>query len=143
MPHWESVFGHDYEVPGFVRFLIQKKILEDTSWGNDASPSFGVWDQTGDHRVVFWVDHPVSRRRHDRMPTEKRFHVQERDEIKFSSDDLDESLVELFKALGRFHGRTPPKGPKEWRPRSSKAVAEDWQEKLSELIHEYYDRQDR
>lgn len=143
MPHWESVFGHDYEVPGFVRYLVQKKILEDTSYGNDTAPSFGVWDNVSDRRIIFWVDHPLNSRRHDRAPNEKRFHVQEGDEISASSDDLDTALEALFAALGRFHGGPKRPGPKEWRPKASKNTAEQWQEKLSELIHEYYDQQDR
>lgn len=141
MPHWESAFGHDFEVPGFVRFLIQKKILEDTSWGNDTAPSFGVWDPTGDRHVVLWVDHPVQRRRQDK--NDKRFLIQEEYEIRFSSDDLDAALEALFAALGRFYGSERPKGPKEWAPRKSRAPSEKWKEKLPELIHEYYDQQDR
>lgn len=140
MPHWESVFGHDYEVPGIVRYLVQKKILQDTSYGNDESPSFGIWDPTSDKRVVLWVDHPIGSKR--QTPGE-RFHVQEGDKIFFSTEDLEAALVELYHALGRFHGGNRPAGPKEWRPKSSKGVQDEWEYKLGDVLKEYYGKQDR
>lgn len=140
MPHWESVFGYDYEVPGFVRFLVQKKILEDISYGNDESPSFGVWDPTSDRRVVFWVDHPIGSKR--QTPGE-RFRVQEGNKVFFSTEDLEAALVELYHALGRFHGGIKRSGPKEWRPRTSKMIKEEWEDKLGDVLREYYGKQDR
>lgn len=139
MPHWESVFGRHFEVPGFVRFLIQKKILEDISYGNDASPSFGVWDAGSDRRVVFWVDHPITQFREN---LGERFHVQRDQEIIFSSDDLEGALETLFVELGEFHARGAPKGPKEWRPRGAgpKEVILEWKDKFPELLEEYYRR---
>lgn len=140
MPHWESVFGHHFEVPGFVRFLVQKKILEDASWGNDTSPSFGVWDPTSDRRVVLWVDHPIKRFREN---LSQRFHIQRgEDDIVTSSDDLEEALESLFLELGKFHASRAPKGPKEWRPKGAgpEETVEEWKEKLPELLDEYYHR---
>lgn len=136
MPHWESVFGHDFEVPGFVRFLVQKKILQDTSYGSDFMPSFGMWDPTSSRRVVLWTNHPMSRRREKMAATDGRFSVQEGDSIVFSSESLDEALEALFAALGRFH--SGPRGPKEWRPKKN-----PWTEKLPDLLDEYYGDSDR
>lgn len=139
MPHWESVFGYQFEVPKFVQFLVQKKILQDISYGNDTSPSFGVWSPISDRRVVFWVDHPIKSKREN---LGERFHVQVDQEIHFSSDDLEEALENLFLELGKFHAEKEPSGPKEWRPRKAgpKAVVEEWKEKLPELLEEYYER---
>ncbi len=139
MPYWESVFGHHFEVPGFVRFLIQQKILEDISYGNNVSPSFGVWDPTSERRVVFWVDHPIKKYRQNLA---ERFHVQRDQEVIFSSDDLEEALENLFEELGKFHSERTKTGPKEWRPRGGgpKEVVQEWKERLGELLDEYYVR---
>lgn len=137
MPHWESVFGRHFEVPGFVQFLVSKKVLEDTSYGNDEAPSFGVFDPITEHRVILWVNHPLRSRRHD---FGDRFMVQENDQIDFSSDDLEAALEDLFKKLSRFQRTLPRKGPKEWRPAGSKESQEDWQEKLTDLKDEFYAR---
>jgi hypothetical protein len=139
MPHWESVFGHHFEVPGFVRFLVQKKILEDISWGNDASPSFGVWDPTSDRRVVLWVDHPIKQFREN---VGERFYVQRDEDAFFSSEDLEEALETLFVELGKFYAEKAPKGPKEWRPANAgpRDVEAEWKEKLTDLLGDYYER---
>jgi hypothetical protein len=137
MPHWESVFGTDYEVPLFVRYLVQQKILQDTSYGNDLMPSFGIWDPASDRRVVLWVEHPMSRRRKNMAPTDGRFAVQDGDEVVFSSESLDLALESLFAALERFHRGARRAGPKEWHPARYKGV---WNGKLAKLIKEYYDQ---
>jgi hypothetical protein len=142
MPRWESVFGHDFEVPKFVQYLTnQKKILQDISYGNDTSPSFGVWSPASDRRVVFWVDHPIQSRREN---LGERFHVQRDSEIVFSSNDLEPALESLFLELGKFHAEQAPSGPKEWRPKGiGPKIILEWQGKLAELIDEYFDEYKR
>lgn len=54
--HWRSEFSDAYAVPRKVELLVLDGKLEDTSWHNDAAPSFerevGGWD------VRLWVEHP-------------------------------------------------------------------------------------
>lgn len=138
MPHWESVHGIRYEVPGFVQFLAKKRILEDASWKNDAAPAFGVYDEKTDRKVILWVDHPILSRRESGS---ERFQVQADDEVYLSTNELETALETLFHELGKFHaGRTPKQGPKEWRPSNPQHAKQEWEDHLRNLLEEYLDK---
>lgn len=136
MPNWISEHGRNFEVPHFIDYLVNQKVIEDLSWHNDEAPAFGLSDPNSDRRVLLWVGHPMRSRRYDEGD---RFAVQEDDTIDFVSDDLEESLKHFFRAIARYQlrGRV---GPKEWRPNAPSHTEEDWEEKLGELVDAYYHR---
>jgi hypothetical protein len=53
---WRHEFPPEYDVPKKVEDLVAQDILEDTSWGMDASPSFSARLVKGWIRL--WVEHP-------------------------------------------------------------------------------------
>ena len=140
MADWTAEFSTDYEIPKFIQFLVSKKILEDSSWHNDAMPSFGVFSGAGENSVQLWVDHPFMSRREMGM---KRFAVTttkggDQEEAGFATDDLDEALEHLFQKLAAHINGIPP-GVFEWRPKDalSEGPWEDPGEYLGELKDEY------
>lgn len=64
---WKSEFGDDYQVPGWA--LTDG--VTDTSWHNDACPSFAVdgIEPESDDYTVLWVEHPNPEMRE--FPTER------------------------------------------------------------------------
>lgn len=52
---WKSEFGEEYDVPTEI-----SEALPDTSWHNDACPSFGetIVGVTDNHDLKIWVEHP-------------------------------------------------------------------------------------
>jgi hypothetical protein len=101
---WKAEQGADYEVPGIINFMVKKGILQDQSWHNDASPSFGVEDPEREGRLLrIWVDHPLTSRRE---VSGKRFTVHEGEggtepDFEYSTDDLEQALEKfLVRAFG-------------------------------------------
>lgn len=138
---WIHEHGRAYEVPGFIEFLVEKKIIEDLSWHNDVSPSFGVSDDRTEKLVRLWVDHPFK----DHRETQgTRFAVTVEEEASqedfFDYDDLDPALEKLFTLAAEVKlGRVP--GVLEWRPETH--VESEWEDPmyyLSELKKEYLRR---
>ena len=107
----ESEFGSQYEIPGFITWLVKNRYLEDMSWHNDACPSFGVTGvirgtrenpqgySTGETRV--FVEHPWQSMR--QIPG-KRFNVSH---VTSAGDDyegeefneLEEAMEKLFETI--------------------------------------------
>jgi hypothetical protein len=135
---WHAEFGPSYEVPEFLPFLARKKVLEDTSWHNDISPSFSVYREIGDrtHEVRLWVDHPFKSRRE--VGGERYVVVvNENGDQVFEShtDDLDEAMETLFNKLSEWY-RNQRVGVLEWRPVSA-SPWDDPVEYYNELKEEY------
>lgn len=135
MADWTTEFSRDFEIPGFISFLVSKKVLEDTSWHNDTMPSFSVFNYGGDNGVQLWVDHPFATRRE--MPEMERFGVTttrnaDQEGPGFMTDDLDMALERLFQELGKYNLGVPA-GVFEWRP--SDAVKESpWEDPTEYLL---------
>ena len=54
---WESEFGKAYKVPKAVTDLVRSGFFIDSSWHNDASPSFAARINASQY-VALWVEHP-------------------------------------------------------------------------------------
>lgn len=54
---WREEFPAWFRVPREVEVLAREKYLEDTSWRNDAAPSFGTKLRDG-RWLRLWVEHP-------------------------------------------------------------------------------------
>ena len=101
-----SEFGDKYEIPGFITWLVKNRYLEDMSWHNDTSPSFGV---TGNIRgtnsqgeVRIFVEHPFQSHRQYQG---KRFmvltgtdSVGENQET-WEFNELEDALQKLFEVI--------------------------------------------
>ncbi len=93
MRTWLNQFGPEYAVPAEIT-----STLEDTSWGNDAAPSFTAKGINPDApHAVLWVEHPEPAKRElwqrrfvvaHRVPLDdsKSFEVWEGDSLKTALD---------------------------------------------------------
>jgi hypothetical protein len=54
---WEEEFPSSFRVPGPIEFLVRQGALEETSWQNEASPSFASHLKDGSW-VKLWTEHP-------------------------------------------------------------------------------------
>jgi hypothetical protein len=98
---WTEEFEKDYAVPREITDLVAQGKLIDTSWGNDAAPSF----ETLDSNWRLWVDHPDPRMR-EMGSDQPRYQVSlnnvhntelcECDDLMFHSEDLQAALRVLF-----------------------------------------------
>jgi hypothetical protein len=68
---WKEEFPPEYKVPTEIEDLVRQGILEDSSWGLDASPSFSARLMKGWIRL--WVEHPDL---YHRMGSSYRFSVE-------------------------------------------------------------------
>lgn len=59
---WHEEFPLSYRVPRDVERLVEMGVIEDLSWRNDPSPSFGA-RLKDKNWVRLWVEHPDSKRR--------------------------------------------------------------------------------
>jgi hypothetical protein len=135
---WSDEFGHDYEVPRFLSFLANKKILEDSSWHNDISPSFSLYRESGERsqEVRLWVDHPFMSARETGGQRYVLVVNTDNDQVfESNTDDLDDALAVLFNKLAEFHKRIQS-GPMEWRP-DNESVWDDPIGYLNDLKNEY------
>jgi hypothetical protein len=134
-------FGHQYEVPRILPFLMGKGILQDMSWHNDAAPSFGLrGEEKGEHslEVRLWVDHILKTHREvgGRRYTVT---VMEDDDQTFSksTDDLEEALLILFKQLAKYHKWMGPR-VLDWYPDDVPVTEwDDAEEYFHDLAKEY------
>ena len=138
---WDAEFGPYYEVPGFLPFLVRKKIVEDMSWHNDVAPSFGLYSEQGktEREIRLWVDHPF---KSQREVGGTRFWVADsvdhEPQTDFSTDDFEEALDKLFTLLGAYH-KGMKAGVLEWRP--DNLLGSEWddpKEYLEELKKEFF-----
>lgn len=101
---WEAEHGKGYEIPHTIDWLVNRKVLVDSSWHNDMSPSFMIPDPVKeDYGLRIWVDHPIHSLRE--VPGTKRFMLQEGEftseaDFEFETDDLEELLLKLFERAG-------------------------------------------
>ena len=139
---WDEEFGPYYDVPGFLPFLVREKVLEDMSWHNDASPSFGIYSEAQDRDVRFWVDRPF---KSHRRGTGSRFAVMVTNlggvaefNVDFETDDFEEALERLFQELAALHLNRRP-GVLNWHPDT--LSDNEWEhpsEYLAELKEKYF-----
>lgn len=59
---WQEEFPSSYRVPRDIDHLVEAEVVEDMSWRNDPSPSFGV-KLKDKNWVRLWVEHPDPERR--------------------------------------------------------------------------------
>lgn len=142
---WASEFGGEYEIPGFIRFLAKKGLLNDMSWHNDVSPSFGIQgellepDEDMDELAVrLWVDHPLASYRE---VGGKRFMVttggpsgEEQEHWEF--DELEEAAEKLVEEIVKALPLLRP-GPSVWPPVLEESEG-DVLDILWKLREEYY-----
>ncbi len=93
---YKSEFGsHGYTVPAWVQELVRLRVLKDTSWHNDVSPSF----ETADGDIRLWVDHrdPAERETGEETP---RFRVdlKSEDETVFEGDDAEGAVESILQS---------------------------------------------
>lgn len=58
---WKTEFSLNYAVPAEIEDLVSEGVLEDTSWHNDAAPSFRIVESGPDGRedtCYLFVEHP-------------------------------------------------------------------------------------
>lgn len=98
-PLWAREFDLSYDVPR----AIYDAGLMDTSWHNDACPSFSAMDD--DVTVTLWVEHPKRLERD--TGSEKRFAVTlytlDEDRIEYCvTDDVDEAIAKYREAVEEY-----------------------------------------
>lgn len=104
MKKWEAEHGKGYDVPSVIDHLVSRKVLVDSSWHNDAAPSFMIVDpKREDYGLRIWVDHPLNSMREVRGMS--RFMLQDgpfgsEPDYELESDDLEEILIKLFERAG-------------------------------------------
>jgi hypothetical protein len=117
---YETEFRHGYDIPWFIRFLVNRGILEDQSWHNDAAPSFGVtgtlklgpkeWSpKKAEYRkqetIRIWVEHPMKSLRE--IPAVTRFAVSRMTDLgdndSWDFNELQEALEKLFSVIVENH----------------------------------------
>lgn len=97
---WRNEFPADYAVPPEIEALVTRAqgsgLVTDTSWHNNACPSFGIVDAGGDG-VELWVEHPDPKMRE--CSNTRYFVVDIREgfmeETAFNTDDVNEAIQEL------------------------------------------------
>ena len=114
-PTWLTEFGPDYDIPDEVLML---EGIEDHSWHNDTSPSFGIYDGLGTFLRI-WVEHPDPARRE--YGTEApRFGVMLSDdddhdrcngEMVYMGDDVRAAVRAFMETLPEYHATTREKMP--------------------------------
>lgn len=107
---WRQEFGDSWDIPDAI---TQDPRLQDTSWGNDACPSFAFVDADWDHDdpARLWVEHPQPSRRELGGP---RFVVTTGPDCDtaYAGDDVTAALATLMgtKAAAVAHVRRRPRG---------------------------------
>lgn len=155
MPGWRAEFPGGFEVPGFIEYLVRKKLLLDMSWHNDTMPSFGLmgirpgrkhWDprtpmsqQDPELDIRLWVDHPF---KEYREVGGKRFSVMVGEygtapEDSEEFDELDAALAQLFQFAAEAHSKGTHLDPQTFSVTLEEAD-NDWEELLNGLISEYH-----
>jgi hypothetical protein len=107
---WQDEFPASYRVPKDIVGLVYAGVIEDMSWRNDPSPSFGA-KLKDKNWVRLWVEHPDADRRAG-WPDRYTIIVQPEPAVPFGwkllgTNDLNEALSWLTEII-----RT--KGPR-WR----------------------------
>lgn len=93
---WPEEFPSSYRVPRDIERLAMSGIVEDMSWRNDSSPSFGV-KLKDKNWVRLWIEHPDPQRRIG-WPNRYTIVIQPEPAIPFGwkligTDDLQEALL--------------------------------------------------
>ena len=105
MPNWVWEFDATYDVPDAI---TQMEGIEDHSWHNDTSPSFGLYDDRGTF-LRLWVEHPDPYRR-EFGPDQPRFGVFLHDDDDggavgetWQGEDLHEAIRAFMVMLPEYH----------------------------------------
>jgi len=142
---WRTEFRSGYDIPSIVLFLVEKGLIEDMSWHNDMSPSFGVHgivvgtrgraEGYGTREIRLFVEDPI---RSQRQGDSKRFLVtvtdSEGDFTDLEYDELEEALEQLIGEIERNSGSLEEL-PKAWEPLIGKRLHPA--EILGELLEDY------
>lgn len=113
MSIWEEEFSKTWAVSPRIMSLVQQGVLEETSWRQDVSPSFGARLKNG-RLLRLWVEHPNPHRRESGSPYRYLLTVQKDfgDPIDFvivETNNIDLALSQLVERLEQ-----EGQGPK-WR----------------------------
>jgi len=143
---YETEFRPGYEIPGILLFLVKEGILQDLSWHNDVSPSFGIDSVvkgtkgrpqgSSNIEARIWVDHPIERLRETggrRFVVTYTVSGDQRDAWGF--DDLEAALGKLFSVIVEHQG-TLEEIPEAWPDLVAEYSSAD--EILSEILDRYY-----
>jgi hypothetical protein len=139
---WKGEFGTKWDMPGLLDFLVQELVVEDLSWHNDMSPSFGVYDDKTEKEVRLWVGHPIREYREfggDRFIVTAG-HIGGEMDVEDEFPELEAALRKLFGLLVKYHqeGGAPVTARKRWRPESESEMWDDPAYYLETLIEEFY-----
>lgn len=110
MAVWQEEFSKEWAVDPRIMSLVRQDVLEETSWHNDVSPSFGGRLKNG-KLLRLWVEHPNVHRRESGSPYRYLLVIQPDfgeniEETILETDDLDLVLEALMKTLD-LHGQKP------------------------------------
>jgi len=99
---WVTEFGSEYNVPEGIQMLAAQGMIQDTSWHNDASPSFEL--EVRGKRFRVWVEHEDPQMREDPDSVRYLAMVQTDEEgqehdLMLETERTDEILSWLSKAL--------------------------------------------
>lgn len=105
-----SEFGSRYEIPGFIEYLVKEHYLDDMSWHNDISPSFGIMNDiagtkgnphgTSQNEIRIWVEHPLKSRREFQGERFTVTYALDGDQTEdYSFDELEDALKKLLEVI--------------------------------------------
>lgn len=99
---WNEEFQETYRVSRYVTNLVEAGLIEDMSWRNDPSPSFGA-KLKDKNWVRLWVEHPDPELRQG-WPKRYTIVIQPEPDVLFgwkmmATDDLNEALAWLTHIL--------------------------------------------
>ena len=136
---YKSEFGqHGYTVPEWVLELVNRGALRDTSWSNDAMPTFETTEDTG---LRLWVDHRYQKER-EFPEYNGRFTIttDEDETTEYNGDDPVETVQALLQSdydegrassPGAYYVRVKGGDKRSWSPTfQSEAGAQRWIDEL-------------
>jgi hypothetical protein len=97
---WKESFSPDYAVPDLI---IKHMRVVDTSWHNDACPSFAATGEVEGCTPRLWVEHPdpaerASESAHRFTVTDTAWGEDENGRVRYEGDDAFDALAMLIKA---------------------------------------------
>lgn len=105
---WQEEFPSSYRVPKEIVRLVESGVIEDMSWRNEPSPSFGI-RLKDKNWVRLWVEHPDPARR---QGWEHRYTVVVQPEPAIPFGWKMVSTDDVYEALTWLTGIMKMKGPK-------------------------------
>jgi hypothetical protein len=103
MAIWDEEFAKEWAVSPRIMTLVRQGVLEETSWRQDVSPSFGARLKDGS-LLRLWVEHPNPHRRESDSPYRYLLTVQKDfgdpiDRVIVETNNIDLALSQLVQTL--------------------------------------------